>query len=264
MPSYSIVGGVYERFSNDRFQLHIHSDYEIYMFLEGDTKYIVEENIYSLEPGDIIIIRKNTLHRAFHNSTTRYRRIVINIQPEFFEEELCTEYETQFLLSSEGLGNKIDADIAKKSGLYDAFMRLKKYTANFEKNDSPVIRAVLVEILHIISGMDSFSAGDMGDERIRNIISYINRHFTKKISLDDIEKKFFISKYHLCHIFPKATGLTVHQYITDKRLALANDMIKDGMNKQQAAELSGFNDYSTFYRAYLKKKKEEQFMNSQT
>ncbi len=254
MVSYSVLDDVTEHPSNNNFQLHIHSDYEIYMFLEGDTKYIVEENVYSLEPGDVIIIRKNTLHRAFHNSDTRYKRIVLNIQPEFFLEENCLEYESQFLITSAGRGNKIHADIAKKTGLYDAFMRLKKYSTDFNEGDSRVIRAVLVEILYIINKMETFSQGDIGDERLHDIISYLNRNFTKKISLDDIEKKFFISKYHLCHIFPKVTGLTVHQYITDKRLALAEDMIKDGISKYHAAELAGFNDYSTFYRVYSKKK----------
>ena len=71
------------------------------------------------------------------------------------------------------------------------------------------------------------------------------------ILLLGIEKKFFISKYHLCHIFPGATGLTVYQYITKKRLAYARELIKTGMTISASAEKAGFNNYSSFYRAYM-------------
>ena len=45
--------------TNSNFCLHTHSAYEIFFFLEGDAKYVVEEKQYDLAPGDIIIIRKN-------------------------------------------------------------------------------------------------------------------------------------------------------------------------------------------------------------
>ncbi len=252
MPVYYSLGRTSaDNPSNEHFQLHVHSDYEIYMFLEGDSKYIVEENVYSLEPGDVIIIRKNMLHRVYHNSSTRYSRIVFNIDPEFFEVCDCKEYEEQFANPKPGIGNKIDAEIVHESGLYDIFTRLEKYSNSFEDIYTPIVRSLLVEMLYIINNIDSFSKGDMSDKRLKKIISYVNQHFTEDISLGDIEKKFFISKYHLCHIFPEATGLTVHQYITNKRLAFADDLIKNGTSISEAATLSGFNNYSSFYRAYV-------------
>lgn len=252
MPTYYSVGrSSADKPSNEHFQLHIHSSYEIYMFLEGDSKYIVEENVYSLEPGDVIIIRKNMLHRVYHNSDARYSRIVFNIDPEFFEVCGCKEYEKQFTSPRPGTGNKIDAEIVRKSGLYDIFVRLEKYSDSFKNIYTPVVRSLLVEMLYIIDSIDSFSKGDTGDARLKSIISYINLNFADDITLHDIEKKFFISKYHLCHIFPRATGLTVHQYITNKRLAMADDLIKNGTSISEAAEKSGFNSYSSFYRAYV-------------
>lgn len=249
--SYSLGKAFVEKASNEHFQLHVHSDYEIYLFLQGDSKYIVEENVYPLSSGDIIIIRKNLLHRVFHNSDAKYERIIFNIDPSFFEEFDCQEYEEQFLLPKPGIGDKIDAEIVKKSGLYDIFLRIEKYSDGFTNNYTPVVRSLIIEMLYVINNIDSFSTGEMNDKRLQNIISYINQNFTRELSLSDIEKKFFISKYHLCHIFPEATGLTVHQYITNKRLALAYDLIKNGTSVIQAAEMSGFNNYSSFYRAYI-------------
>ena len=239
--------------SNENFQLHVHDDYEIFLFLEGDAKYVVEENTYTLEPGDIIIIRKNLLHRIYHNSETTYKRIVINIRPEFFTENGCGEYEQEFINPPKNSSDKIDADTVRSSGIFDAIMRLEKYSGNFEELSLPVVRATLVEILYLINSISTYSQADETDSRLKDIIKYLNTAFVGEISLDELEKRFYISKYHLCRIFNQATGLTVHKYITDKRLTYAVDLMKNGDSVAYASEKAGFSNYSSFYRAYVKK-----------
>lgn len=237
---------------NEDFRLHVHNDYEIYLFLKGDTKYIVEENVYSLDPGDIIIIRKNLLHRAYHNSSAPYKRIVLNVDPEFFRQSGCGEYENEFINKSENSSDKIDSEIVHSSGIYDAFMRLKKYSEDFNSLESGIVSAIITEILYLINNVKSYSEADKTNPQLKEVIKYLNMHFTDEITLDELERKFFISKFHICHIFPKATGLTVHQYIMRKRFAYAGELIKLGKSLTESAALAGFNNYSSFYRAYIK------------
>lgn len=232
------------------FKLHVHNDYEIFMFLKGDSKYVIEENVYDLKPYDIIVIRKNQMHRVHHNSPSLYQRIVLNVTPEFFSTYNCTEYEEQFIDPYSEIGNKIDAETVKKSGIYDAFMRMMEYTDDFKDQTSPIARAGVMEILYLINSIKSYSKSETENSQLKEVIAHINKNFTQAISLDMLEKKFFISKYHLCHIFPQATGMTVHQYITQKRLALAKDLLKSGMSVNDSAKQSGFNNYSSFYRAF--------------
>ena len=87
---FKFSGGLIQAPSNENFQLHLHESYEVLLFLKGDTRYIVEENIYSLYPGDMIIIRKGQMHRAYHNSPTDYDRIIFSIYSDFFN--LCVPF----------------------------------------------------------------------------------------------------------------------------------------------------------------------------
>lgn len=238
--------------SNENFCLHVHEDYEILMFLEGDAKYVVEENVYDLGPHDMIIIRKNQMHRVYHNSNARYRRIVLNVLPQFFQTWNCAAYEEQFIDPQNHIGSRIDAETVKRSGLYDAFMRLERYSKKFTEPDSPIVLATIIEILYLLNGIKSYAASETDNVHLKEIIQYLNAHFTEDINLDELSKKFFISKYHLCHIFPQATGLTMHRYLTKKRLVHAKDLIRAGINTGEAAERSGFRNYSSFYRAYVK------------
>lgn len=246
---YGVWQNITEQPSNTNFQLHVHDGYEIYLFLEGDSRFVIEESTYDLESGDIVIIRKNQLHRVYHNSSSRYNRIVLNISSDFFKDGL-EEYEEQFTNPDRFPGNRIDAKLVRTSGIYDAFMRIKKYSENFTKKYTMIVRSIVIEVLHLMNNAELFSEATVGDAQLRRIIEYINCNYTSDISLGDIEKKFFISKYHLCHIFPGATGLTVYQYITKKRLAYAKELIRTGMTIGDSAERAGFNNYSSFYRAY--------------
>ena len=179
------------------------------MFLEGDSKYVIEEKTYPLKPDDIIIIKKNEMHRVWHNSRTPYRRLTINISPEFFTENGCQEYEAIFLKTKHSHGNKIHAELVHASGLYDAIQRLKTFTDDFSNFHAPVAKSGLIEILYYINKIASFESPRETESTVQHIIHYLNSHFTDDISLDYLCNRFFISKYYLCRTFKKHTGLTV-------------------------------------------------------
>ncbi len=241
-----------DKSSNKNFHLHSHDSYEILLFIQGDSNYVVEGNTYSLEPGDVMIIRKNEMHRIYHNSETIYERFIIMIEPDFFKIHNCKELEEEFLKKTDGTRNKIDAELCVSSGLYDAFLRLQKYSNSFKDMYTPIADASITEILYLINNIKLFSKDDTKDSQLKSIISYINNKYTKEISLDEIAEHFFISKHHLCRIFKQGTGITVHSYITNKRLMRVKELKSEGYNIGEASVISGFGNYSSFYRAYLK------------
>lgn len=241
--------------TNNHFHLHSHLEHEILIFLEGDSKYVVEEKNYDLEPDDIIIIRKHEMHRIYHNSEKDYARIVIMVSPEFFQRYNCKEYEQVFLETNKKRGNRISAELVHSSGLYDAISRLKKYSDNFSAMHNPIADSIMVEIMYLINKISMFEKADTTNKTIKNVITYINNHFTEEITLDILCGNFFISKYHLCHIFKEATGLTVQEYVRQKRLTLVDELKKEGKTLTEAALTAGFGDYSSFYRAYIKRYK---------
>lgn len=250
---YTISETITDHPSSKKFYLHNHDDYEILLFLNGDARYVVEERTYSLEPYDIIIIRKHEMHRIYHHSDTLYRRYILMISPQFFQNNGCPEYEAQFLNASSDVGNKISGDVVRSSGLYDAFLRYKKYSENFTiDRNTPVLKSILTEILYLINQTTGFQVSDLSGSPINPVISYLNSSYTEDITLDQLEEQFFLSKYYLCRMFRKATGLTIHEYLRHKRLTRVRELKKEGKSIGEAAQLSGFRDYSSFYRAYMK------------
>lgn len=239
-----------KRMSDDsEFFLHSHDEYEIYVFFEGDVRYVVEGEEYSLARDDAIIIRKHEMHRGYHNSQKYYSRLVIMVSPDFFVINNCPEYERAFLEENFSKGNKINAEIVRESGLFNALMRLGQYSDDFCNTETLIANSIMVEILHIINDISSFEKRDLANETIKNVIDYINKNFTGDIVLNDLCERFFVSKYHLCRVFKEITGITIQMYIKQKRLTLISRLVNEGKSLSEAAILAGFNNYSSFYRA---------------
>lgn len=238
--------------SNRHFALHSHEHYEIYMFISGDCKYIVEENTYPLAPYDLIIIKKHELHRVFHNSAAPYRRYVLSVEPSFFSENGCGEYERIFTDFSAVNGNKINASTVRSTGIYDAFLRMIKYYNQPDGYSAPAVKACVTELLYLISTVKEFSGAEAATGSMKDVIVYLNSHYTENIHLDALSELFFTSKYHICRMFKQATGLTVHEYLTQKRLLRVNELKLEGASLTDAAAMAGFCNYSSFYRAYEK------------
>ena len=63
-------------------------------------------------------------------------------------------------------------------------------------------------------------------QNIIQIRSYLNEHFTEPISLDALAKMIYINKYYLVKIFKQQFGLTIHQYIQQKRITHAKHLLR--------------------------------------
>ena len=82
------------------------------------------------------------------------------------------------------------------------------------------------------------------------VIRYLNAHLTEDANLENLAKLFFVSKYHLCRAFKEHNGVSVVQYLTEKRVMYAKHLLEQGETAAIAASKAGFGDYSSFYRAH--------------
>jgi len=88
------------------------------------------------------------------------------------------------------------------------------------------------------------------DVKIVEILDYINNHLHEQITLDSLEEKFYVSKYYLCHLFRKNTGVTVGEYIAYKRILKAKELLIRGTPVLETCHAVGFRDYSNFYKTF--------------
>jgi AraC family transcriptional regulator len=92
-------------------------------------------------------------------------------------------------------------------------------------------------------------------KNIKKSVEYINRNLCNEIKLKDIAEKSFFSEFHFHRIFKKNMGMSVMNYVKEKRLEKAaydlkfsNEKITDIAFKYQYNSEEGFN--RAFKRIY--------------
>lgn len=252
IPGYGF-GVSYSRDVNpdsSQFRLHNHDDvYELVLFINGESEFHSEGSVYKLKPYDMLITRPGELHHIVCMKKKPYERYVLYISRDYLKNSIYVEFAEIFEERALGEGNLIPAETVRES-LLEPFNRLYKYAA--DKNYL-VANAVLVEFLYLLNNAKKpLSRATARDKRVVEIIKYINENLSEPLKLDTLAERFYIDKYHLCRIFKKSTGYTLNRYINYKRLLLVRELHSQGQSLLEASTNAGFNNYSHFYRMYIK------------
>ena len=234
----------------DYADVHIHELYELYCLISGDVEYVVEGSVYPLQPGDIIIVKNAEAHSIRIKSALPYEWITVQ-----FSENMLIGTEKNELLQF--LNDR-------PLGINNLFPRTKynnpQWTYYMDQIRSIVSRArrqlyisVLLSELYEASRDAADVLPHWGRGVISDIINYLSAHATSPLQVDAICRRFYISRAQLNRKFRERTGCSVWEYITNKRLLLAQEMLRSGDSPAIACAKAGFNNYTTFYRAYRKK-----------
>ena len=87
--------------------------------------------------------------------------------------------------------------------------------------------------------------------RIGNVIAYLNRHYAEKISLESLAGKAGMSQRNMIRLFEIATGSTPVNYLLHLRVYQATIMLRTtSLSVSAIAEKCGFNDSNYFTRQF--------------
>ena len=232
---------------------HVDRDlFSIFIPLAGELDYIIEGKKMHLGTGDLLIVSNNELHQSIFKRDVECEYVLLMVHLDFFIKHNCTDLADIFFNKVLGSDNVIPSKQVFDTGIFDIIKRLDKYAS--EKNPNlVVVSSVIIELIYNLDRLVA-KAGkhNYKQEKIKDIIEYIDDNLTGKISLEDISNHFYLTRQYLCKLFKQNTGFTINKYISYKRIVLVREYHLRGMPLTIACEKAGFCDYSSFYRAYSK------------
>ena len=238
--------------------LHHHDFYEIYFFLSGNVQYNIESRSYLLTPGDLLLISPRELHQpVFGKDQGAYERIVVWINKVFLEslgmsgQELTACFDT----TTPGHENRLRLEGANRQLFTFQLEQLIQAMEGEDEYSEVYALSYLVQSLVLINRLArqekrTEDSRSVSGSVVYSVLNYINEHYSEDLSLDFLANKFFLSKYHLSREFGRLIGTSVHRYLVLKRLAMAKQMMSEGMASTEVYQHCGFGDYSNFYRAF--------------
>lgn len=244
-----------------RIPAHTHNYYEVYLFLNGFVKVAVEDKIYNVKYGDILLVPPYAIHQllpASSDTNFEYRRIYMYIT------EPCLasfDFKGESLLSPIQQATKdkryfFHIPIYDFEQIYQAMFLLFRSKKTDYYGKEMLNRSRIIQIITLLNKNIQMDTESHDTTHITPVIddvyTYINHHYQKPLTLDMLANRFFINKYTLSKLFKEQLLLTVHEYITMKRISTAKLLIKQGTPPSKVYLEVGFSNYSTFFRAFKK------------
>lgn len=239
---------------------HYHDFNKIVIFISGNATYAIEGKYYKLRPWDILYVGSNELHKPIIDPNEYYERIIIWVNSDFLREHSTDDGNliTCFELAQKEKLNLFRLSSDNLNPIKDTLFSLEKEIRDNGFGSKLLQNSIFLQLMVYLNrlALRSRSKKDekdvQYDERVVSILSYINENLDSDLSIDTVASKFYINRYYLMHNFKDQTGYTLHNYILQKRLAKAATLIKTGLQIGTIAEQCGFQDYSSFVRAFKK------------
>lgn len=83
-------------------------------------------------------------------------------------------------------------------------------------------------------------------ENVIKIRHFIDNNFDKQVTLELLSEIRFTSKFHLLRLFKKYYGQTINQYLIEKRIEKAKELLQNGNSVTETCFDVGYESPSSF------------------
>lgn len=225
---------------------HHHDFYELYLFNSGNAEFLIEENTVSLNKNTLLLLPPGCMHSLrFLDEESVYQRTVLWVVPELLNRVSDGVWDEPFELHlSDADGLTIEHLL---SLLDEEQNRLERDFSEFEGRDTvfaEYIRLIFIHLMRLREQSGGTSAF------LRAAKAYIDTHLAEDLRAETISSALHMGKTHLMRRFHAESGISLHQYILKLRLQRARRLLSRGVGAVESSQLSGFSDYTTFYKAF--------------
>ncbi len=238
-------------------ELHHHDFYEILYIKKGNFIFRVDEQVYNVSQGDVLLVNPFTLHVLTQFENVIAERVVINVTEKFINN-ISTEQSNLLNIFQTTIQNKnyrihLSQDSQKKMDSYVDTVIKTQGSLNF--GDDVLYKLKMTQILLLLNNHQiELESTDLITQNkiVADCVSYITSNLSNPITIELIAESINVSPSTISHTFKKHTGISIYRFITKKRMILAKKLIMENVSLQDIYQICGFNDYTSFFRCFKK------------
>lgn len=205
--------------------------YDFSFILRGEVEYIINGESVVLRENDAILLPPGT-YRARCRCSSDVHFVSFN----FAANKGSVPSTKYYLPDTVNREMRLLCAVFSESHISSYYHHVQKMTN--------ILNCLLLELFESI-------AFRTNDENVVAILKYIDANLTNRITLSDISAAVHLSKDYVAHIFKKELGKPIVDYVNERRMQIAKNMIGEG--KYSLVEVSdrlGYTSYSYFSRVF--------------
>lgn len=234
---------------------HYHEFCKLLFLTSGSGSYVVEGQRYLLQSGDILLINSRCVHRPELDGDKPYERIIIFISPAFLQRESTGDCALEDCFAG---GPVLRLKSQRRQRVFDMAAALEQELNNEAYGRDIASNAALLHLLVQLGRERRRTDAQRPqpvtprNKHVLELMTYLDTHLEEDLNIHDLAERFYISKYHMMRLFHRETGYTIYDYLSQRRLLYARELISQGIRATEACYRSGFRSYSSFTRSYRK------------
>lgn len=242
--------------SEFKWEYHYHPEIELVCVLSGSGTRHVGYHKSNYSNGDLVLIGSNIPHSGFGlNSIDPHEEIVLQFREEIlqFPEQEIEARSIKNLLELSKYGILFSA--ATKKTLLP---KLKKML----ESEGYKRYLLLLDILFDLSTSKDYDLLNKeimpytiiskNKTRLENIFTYVEHHYDKDISIDEVAKLANLTLPAFCNFFKKATQITFTEFVNRYRINKACLLMVQDKSISECCYSCGFNNVTYFNRMFKK------------
>lgn len=243
---------------------HWHPEIEVIFVLQGDLSLSVGGKSYGGGPGDVFWINPEELHGMSTGSRpASYGALVFPMEFLNFERFDYTQslYLNPLCRKEKYFSTQIPRQSRHYPQIWEELMQIDALIPERAPYCSIAVKASLFKLVSLLiqDGLLHSAAGPEKRTRasetklilLKSILSYLNRHFSERLSLSDVSGAFNFSAKYFSRFFKENFNRGLVEYLNDIRIEKAAAMLADpALSIGEIASAVGFDSFSYFIRRF--------------
>lgn len=240
-----------------RYETHDHSAVEVVLTIEGTVTYTVDDTVYQVRKGEVLIIPPDMSHSlSMEEGSSRY---LFLFEPDAIMTMRDIKSIAMYFNKPFHLRDGSEAHVR----IRELLLRARDAYEKREMMWNTVCYSCILRIYatlgqQYLSGIrprTDDGMRNMDSEVITAVMTYINNHYREELFLEDVARFAGFSRYYFSRSFKRQTGYSFKDYLCQKRLQVAMDLlIRTNRSMRDVAIESGFGSVATFNRVFREKK----------
>jgi len=239
---------------------HWHDHLEIAYVMSGSGKYNINNEIYDVKEGDLLILNPGVMHESLPNEQGE------NATTEFFvgfSDIQLQDYPPNFLPTPDG-GHIMHTSGEFRQKIMRLCTSMEAENLIYKEGRYFMLKSYLMQLILLVIREQSESISPTGSYAFKSVkksyvveqmITYFEEHYSEKISLDQIAENMYLSPFYLSKIFKSETGDTPIHYLINIRMEKARKLLEDNRESsiQEVAAMVGYDDAYHFSKLFKKR-----------
>ena len=239
---------------NTHIPAHWHEAMEILFCLNGSVRIHIEHEHLTLQRNQLIVFDSKEVH-SIHSDSKLYMFLCIHVDKKQLSV-YCPDLELYHIKC-----RPVSLDDSKSTPYIHLCQLAHDLTrTNVENKNTSAMRsdgtallmlADLIRYFSVYSLPGTTTGTGQSNDILRKIISYVNEHYTEKLSLEEVANQVGFSREYFCRFFKKKMGVTFLEYQNEYRLSfIYKDLINTKDPVHVILERHGFTNYKLFRRMF--------------